>query len=67
MERRGYMVRGEVYEKYTSLLQWYMENIPLLYRGIWKIYPFSQKYNPEQRKFYLLKLPKRLQICIDDF
>ena len=29
MERRGYMVRGEVYGKYTSPLQRYLENIPL--------------------------------------
>ena len=54
MERRGYMVRGEVYEKYTSPLQRYMENIPLLYRGIWKIYLSSPevygKYTPSSQK-----------------
>ena len=43
VERRGYMVRGEVYGKYTSPQQRYMENIPLLSRGICKIYPLLSK------------------------
>ena len=48
------MVRGEVYGKYTSPQQSYMENIPLLSRGIWKIYLSTPevyaKYTPSSQK-----------------
>ena len=67
VERSGIWWEEGVYGKYTSPLQRYMENIPLLSRGIWKIYPLLSKIESWAENIYLLELPKRLQICMDDF
>ena len=60
VERRGYMVRGEVYGKYTSPQQRYMENIPLLSRGICKIYPLLSKIESWAENILSVKASKKI-------